>query len=224
MTQLSTVPEGATMSATRRRRLEIRRAILDAAIGEFARNGLAGTSTQAIAAAAGLTKAQLHYYITSKEELYEEALQFIVGEWKDIFFFSTSSSDPAEVICSYIDRKMRHALEHPEVSRLFASEVARGASVLSQHWGELKAAVDEASAVIRSWIDAGLIRPVDPVLFQMNMWAVTQHYAEYEAQVRTLLETPEGEALDADRIIREATELVLARCGLARPQADRGTA
>lgn len=210
------------MTAARKRRLEIRRAILDAAIGEFARNGLAGTSTQAIAAAAGLTKAQLHYYIASKEELYEEALQFIVGEWKNIFFLSTGSSDPAEVICSYIERKVRHALEHPEVSRLFANEVARGASVLSQHWGQLKAAVDEASDVIRAWIDEGRILPVDPVLFQMNMWAVTQHYAEYEAQARFLLETPADEALDADRIIREATELILRRCGLTWPETKVG--
>ncbi|MFP4449526.1 MAG: helix-turn-helix domain-containing protein, partial [Rhodosalinus sp.] len=53
------------MNLVRRRRDEIRRAILDAAIREFAKNGLAGTSTQALAEAAGLTKAQLHYYISS---------------------------------------------------------------------------------------------------------------------------------------------------------------
>lgn len=47
------------MSETRRRRQEIRRAILEAAIREFARNGLEGTSTQTLADAAGLGKAQL---------------------------------------------------------------------------------------------------------------------------------------------------------------------
>ncbi|WP_199525910.1 TetR family transcriptional regulator C-terminal domain-containing protein [Rhodosalinus halophilus] len=205
------------MNLVRRRREEIRRAILDAAIREFAKNGLAGTSTQALAAAAGLTKAQLHYYISSKEELYEEALHFIVREWRTIFFVSAGSDDPAETIASYIERKIRHALDHPEVSRLFANEVARGAYVLSRHWGELKQAVEEASGVIEGWIAAGRIRPVDPLLFQMNMWAVTQHYAEYEAQARHLLGVPEGTPLDAERIIAEAQDMFLLRCGLTPP-------
>ena len=79
-----------------------------------------------------------------------------------------------------------------------------------------------AIQLAKQWIDEGRILPVDPLLFQMNMWAVTQHYAEYEAQARFLLETPEGEALDADRIIREATELVLRRCGLTWPEPKTG--
>jgi TetR/AcrR family transcriptional regulator len=210
------------MTAARKRREEIRQAILDAAIREFARNGLAGTSTQAIAEAAGLTKAQLHYYISSKEELYEEALHYIVGEWKQIFFLSTGTGEPREVIASYVARKIRHALHYPEVSRLFASEVARGASVLSAHWGELRASVDEASQVIEGWVASGRIRPVDPLLFQMNMWAVTQHYAEYETQARFLLDTGEGAALDEARIIEEATALFLARCGLEPAESGAG--
>ncbi len=205
------------MSSAQKRRVQIRQAILDGAIREFARNGLSGTSTQALADAAGLTKAQLHYYITTKEDLYEEALRFIVEEWRHIFFVSAGPDDPAAVISSYIERKIHHALDYPEVSRLFANEVGRGATVLSRYWGELKTAVDAATAVIEGWIAAGQIRPVDPLLFQMNMWAVTQHYAEYEAQARHLLGTPQGLPLDRDRIIREAQETFLLRCGLPVP-------
>ncbi|MEY8841799.1 TetR family transcriptional regulator C-terminal domain-containing protein, partial [Cribrihabitans sp. XS_ASV171] len=197
------------MSSAQKRRVQIRQAILDGAIREFARNGLSGTSTQALADAAGLTKAQLHYYITTKEDLYDEALRSIVGEWRHIFFVSAGPEDPATVISSYIERKINHALDYPEVSRLFANEVGRGATVLSRYWGELKTSVDEATAVIEGWIAAGQIRPVDPLLFQMNMWAVTQHYAEYEAQARHLLGTDAGLPLDRDRIIREAQETFL---------------
>jgi len=205
---------GERMTSAQRKRKEIHGAIRNAAIQEFARNGLAGTSTQTIAQTAGITKAQLHYYISSKEELYQQVLGEIVAQWKDIFFLSASREDPALAITEYIDRKVRHALEYPDVSRFFANEIARGAPEMAPHWNDLKSAVEEASGVIQEWIDSGKIRPVDPLLFQINMWAVTQHYAEYEAQTRVLMGKPEHSPLDADRIVAEATQLFLQRCGL----------
>ncbi|WP_264214391.1 TetR family transcriptional regulator C-terminal domain-containing protein [Leisingera thetidis] len=202
------------MTAAEKKRREMREAIRDAAIREFARNGLAGTSTQAIAQAAGITKAQLHYYISSKEELYQDVLRYIVEQWREIFFLAASPNDPATAIATYIERKLRHALEYPDVSRFFAREMARGAPEMPPHWRGLRQAVGEASAVIEKWIECGQIDPVDPLLFQINMWAVTQHYAEYEAQVRVLMDVESECPLDADRIIKEATSLFLLRCGL----------
>lgn len=201
------------MNSTVRKRRELQQAIHDAAIAEFARTGLAGTSTQAIAQRAGISKAQLHYYITSKEELYQQVLGSIVAEWRTIFLLSADCDDPALAISRYVERKLRHALDHPQASRLFAHEMARGAPEMARHWPELRKSVDEASAMIQGWIDSGRIAPVDPLLFQINIWAVTQHYADYEAQVRVLTGAGEG-PLDADRIIREATALILRGCGL----------
>ena len=206
------------MNVAQQKRRAIHDAIREGAIREFARNGLAGTSTQAIAEAAGITKAQLHYYIASKEELYQQVLGEIVHEWREIFFLSPLQDDPRQAISAYIRAKLRHALDYPDISRLFANEIARGAPEMAGHWDDLKIAVAEASAVIRGWIDAGRIRPVDPLLFQMNMWAVTQHYAEYEAQARVLMAVPDAAPLDAERIIAEATQMFLLRCGL-EPQA-----
>ena len=110
--------------------------------------------------------------------------------------------------------RSRHALEYPDISRLFANEIGRGAPEMTEHWGVLKALVDKASEVIRRWVDEGMIRPVDPLLFQMNMWSVTQSYAEYEAQARVLMRTDPDASMDARRIIDEATKLFLLRCGL----------
>lgn len=201
------------MNSTLRRRRELRQAIHDAAILEFSRTGLAGTSTQAIAQRAGISKAQLHYYISSKEDLYREVLGSIVAEWRAIFFLSADPGDPARALRQYIERKLRHALDHPEMSRLFAHEMARGGPEMADHWPELRESVDEANAIIRGWIDSGKIAAVDPLLFQVHIWAVTQHYADYETQVRVL--TGAGDApLDAERIIAEATALILRGCGL----------
>ena len=213
------------MNAAIQKRRKIQEAIRNAAIREFARNGLAGTSTQAIAESAQITKAQLHYYISSKEDLYKQILGQIVKEWREIFFIAPFQNDPALAISTYIDRKIRHALEYPDISRLFANEIGRGAPEMTEHWGVLKALVDkasevirrwvdEASEVIRRWVDEGMIRLVDPLLFQMNMWSVTQSYAEYEAQARVLMRTDPDASMDARRIIDEATKLFLLRCGL----------
>jgi TetR/AcrR family transcriptional regulator len=57
------------------RNKETRAAILAAAGGIFAKSGLAGARTDAIAAAAGANKAMLYYYFKSKEGLYEAVVE-----------------------------------------------------------------------------------------------------------------------------------------------------
>jgi len=136
-----------------------------------------------------------------------------VAEWGAIFFLSADAGDPATAIAEYVGRKLRHTLEHPEMSRLLAHERARGGPEMAGHWPGLRESVDEANAIISGWIDSGKIAPVDPLLFQVHIWAITQHYADYETQVRVL--TGAGDApLDAERIIAEATTLILRGCGL----------
>lgn len=44
--------------------------ILDAAESEFAKHGLSGAWTEAIASRSGVTKAMIYYYLESKEGLY----------------------------------------------------------------------------------------------------------------------------------------------------------
>src|SRR5262250_2452604 len=51
-----------------------RAAILQAAVREFAREGVAGARTDAIARAAGVNKALLYYYFEDKEALYRAVL------------------------------------------------------------------------------------------------------------------------------------------------------
>jgi len=53
--------------------------------------------------------------------------------------------------------------------------------------GELKALVDEKVAVIRSWSAAGQIAAVDPYHLIFSIWALTQHYADFDVQVRAVL-------------------------------------
>ncbi len=73
----------STTEAQAERSAETRGRILDAALSEFAANGLAGARTEHIAVAAGVNKALLYYYFESKEKLYSAALEMVAGRVRD---------------------------------------------------------------------------------------------------------------------------------------------
>ena len=47
---------------------------------------------------------------------------------------------------------------------------------------------------LKTWIDQGRMNPVDPQYFMFSIWATTQHYADFEYQIRVL---NKGRALTA---------------------------
>jgi len=191
------------------KRTQINHAIRHAALVEFARNGLQGASMRDIAQRAGIAKPKLYYYISSKEELYKDILASIVERWSALFFDIQDEDDPEIAIAKYIDVKIRHALNNPMECRFFAQEVSRGAPVLRTHWDQSKLSVQHANSVIQNWIDRGKIKSVNPVVCQMQLWAVTQHYADYEAQAKFFLGVGEDDALDAEMLIEQAQALFL---------------
>jgi TetR/AcrR family transcriptional regulator len=199
----------------------IRDTVLDAAVREFARNGLRGGSIQTIAQEAGLSKAQLFYYFGSKDQLYEEALIHIVDIWQDFFLTGNFDQGPEVFFRSYIRRKLRLSLEHPEISQLYSNEIVQGAPFLRKYWHASKSTSQKAAAIIQKWIDAGLLRNVDPILLQFNIWGITQNYALHASQVRNLTGN-ENEPLDFDAITEQVTDLVLGGCLTSRrdPQVE----
>ena len=58
------------MVSTRMSAEERRESVLDAAVAEFARGGLAGTSTEAIAARAGISQPYLFRLFSTKKDLF----------------------------------------------------------------------------------------------------------------------------------------------------------
>ncbi|MDN5927304.1 MAG: TetR family transcriptional regulator C-terminal domain-containing protein, partial [Hyphomicrobiales bacterium] len=52
---------------------------------------------------------------------------------------------------------------------------------------ELKTLVDEKAAVISGWMRAGKIAATDPRHLIFSIWATTQHYADFDVQVRAVL-------------------------------------
>jgi TetR/AcrR family transcriptional regulator len=205
-------PDGP-LSRARPGRERIMAAIRTAAVTEFSLHGLKGTSTQAIAARAGLTKPQLHYYIAGKEELYEELLMQVLHAWKVVFSFE-DASDPATVLGSYIRKKLDHAIDSPEMSRLFTREILDGGRNLDRYWPNARAWTQNKIDVINGWIARGQMRPLDARMLLMHIWAMTQSYADYAIQARVMLGLPPDAPIDREPIARELVAFVLNGCGI----------
>ena len=66
---------------------------------------------------------------------------------------------------------------------------------------------DEKCAVITGWVAAGKLAPVDPRHLLFSIWATTQHYADFEVQVDTLLgggaEVFDGAAAHLETLFRK---------------------
>ena len=86
------------------------------------------------------------------------------------------------------------ARDYPRESRLFAGEICRARRTSPTSSGPLKALVDAKARIIAAWADAGRIAPVDPHHLIVTIWAVTQHYADFDAQLEPS-SAPTGKAL-----------------------------
>ncbi|RWR49446.1 TetR family transcriptional regulator [Sinirhodobacter ferrireducens] len=162
--------------------------ILEAALEVFSAQGFRGATLDQIAQAAGLSKPNLLYYFPSKEAIHVELLSGLLDDWLAPLRAMDPAGEPKAEIMAYMHRKLEMSREMPRESRLFANEVLQGAPRMSALLGsELKELVDEKAAVIRAWSEAGRIAPVDPHHLIFSIWALTQHYADFDVQVRAVL-------------------------------------
>lgn len=182
-------PARAEQTARRTRiQAENSERILAAALEVFSAEGFSGATIDRIAEQAGMSKPNLLYYFRSKEEIYRTLLDRLLDTWLEPLRALDPEGDPAREIARYIDRKIEMARDYPRESRLFAREIIHGAPILGDVLsGSLKELVDREAAVIRRWIEAGKLAPHDPRHLIFAIWATTQHYADFDAQVRAVL-------------------------------------
>ena len=165
-------------------------AILDAALEVFSSQGFRGATLDRIAERAGLSKPNLLYYFPTKAAIHEALLAGLLDTWLDPLRALDPEGDPVEEVLTYVRRKLEMSRDLPRESRLFANEILQGAPVVGPTLGtHLKALVDEKAAVIAGWAEAGRIAPVDPHHLIFSVWALTQHYADFDVQVRAVLGT-----------------------------------
>jgi TetR/AcrR family transcriptional regulator len=180
-----------------RRRTRIQREkqdrILEAALDVFSVHGFRGATIDQIAEAAGMSKPNLLYYFPRKEEIHKRLIAELLDMWLAPLRELDAGGDPIAELRSYIRRKLGMARDFPRESRLFANEMLQGAPrTLDMLEGDLKALVDDKAQVIRGWMAAGRLAPADPYHLIFSIWATTQHYADFDVQVRAVLGKDRG--------------------------------
>ncbi len=213
----------ARPQSRRASRISTEDAILSAAEAVFAEKGYDGATTSAIAAAAGLPKANVHYYFATKEQLYRRIIAGILGTWLDAARAFDEFGSAAEALERYIGAKMDLARERPYGSRVFAKEIMRGAPVAQDFLDTtLKAWVEERARVVRRWIGEGQLRPIEPRTLFFMIWATTQHYADFAHQIAAL---NDGAPLsDAEFEAAKAQVIAIILAGVELTDSPRSTA
>ncbi|WP_299704405.1 TetR family transcriptional regulator C-terminal domain-containing protein [uncultured Tateyamaria sp.] len=189
------MPDGTSKKPSRIQ-MRNRSLILDAALDVFSAHGYRGATLDQIADAAGLSKPNILYYFSGKEEIHVTLLNQLMETWLDPLVEMDAAGDPMTELLDYVQRKLDMARDLPRESRLFAGEILQGAPRMLPHLrADLKPLFNEKCAVIQTWMDEGKLAQVDPRHLVFSIWATTQHYADFDSQVRVLLDDePHGSA------------------------------
>jgi TetR/AcrR family transcriptional regulator len=158
-----------------------RAAILQAAIREFAEQGMAGSRTDSIARAARVNKALLYYYFKDKETLYGEAIDFAFGQLSDhMMKVLDQDLPPREKVLLYVGTYFDFVASHHLLRNLIQMETMRAGHgsphlqrVAKRYFLPL---FSRLSAVLREGIDSGVFRRVEPLHFIPSMVALVVFY------------------------------------------------
>lgn len=201
------------MAAIRERKQSI---ILKAAGEEFASNGYEGTKIVDIANKINVPKANIFYYFPNKEKLYNSVLESFIQPLLLATKPFDEYDDPATALTDYIKLKIEISQQHPFASKVFASEMLRGAPHLSEQIIEqLTQQTQSASAKLQSWVDQGLMDNINPLHLLFSLWASTQTYADFNWQIKLHLNTEELTDSDYQQATQTLTQIILKGCGIS---------
>ncbi|HEU4373996.1 MAG TPA: TetR/AcrR family transcriptional regulator [Telluria sp.] len=164
--------------------------IVAEAVRVFAESGYEGASIATVADNAGLSKQNLMYYFPTKLALYQRVLDDVLDEWLDrMDTLADPARDPRDMLRAYIQAKLRFSRENPWASRVYAMEVISGAPLFGEQIRErVVPLVHKDIEVFERWIAEGRIAPVNATHLLFAIWAMTQSYADFAAQMALVLD------------------------------------
>jgi TetR/AcrR family transcriptional regulator len=190
--------------------------ILGEAVRQFAECGYEGTSIATVAERAGLSKQNLMYYFPTKQALYQRVLDNVLDDWlARMASLADPGKDPGDVLRAYVRAKLKFSREQPLASRVYAMEVIGGAKLYADQIRRRVIPLLRADiAVFERWIAEGKIAPVNATHLLFAVWAMTQSYADFAAQMTLVLDREQLKPSDFDDAERLITGMVLAAVGL----------
>ena len=166
---------------TRGKPEQSRAAILKAAVREFAREGVAGARTDAIARSAGVNKALLYYYFKDKEALYQAVLDEVFSGVRAAIQNALSQDlPPRERLAAYVRAHFDYIASNPLYPRIVHAEFLRAGRdpsrlqrVAKQYFQPIFVNI---ASLLREGEKSGDFRGVDPVHFIPSMISVIVFY------------------------------------------------
>jgi TetR/AcrR family transcriptional regulator len=171
--------------------------IMGAALDVFSQHGFRGATLDQIATATSMSKPNLIYYFPTKEAIFVSLLNRHMDRWLAPLREMDPDGEPLDEILKYIRAKVRMSREMPRESRLFANEIVQGAPRMRETLGDdLRQLFDHSTKVIGRWMDEGRLARLDPTHLIFSIWATTQHYADFDAQIQ-ILATGDSDIIDS---------------------------
>ena len=161
---------------------EAKAAILRAAMQEFADEGPAGARMDAIARAAGVNKALIHYYYKDKQSLYGAALDQVfaglAARMKKVF---ERELPPRETVLAFAGAHFDYLASSPIFPRVVQREMMRAGRHPSPHVRRivqryLRPLQRRLVQVLAQGIESGEFRRVNPLHFVLSMVAMNVFY------------------------------------------------
>ena len=188
-------------------------AILQAAEVIFAQRGFGAATTAEIAKAAGIPKANLHYYFNTKEDLYTRVLENILETWLTAADDFDKNHEPAEALENYIRTKVELSRTRPHASKIFAKEIISGAPFLYDHLcQDINPWIEQKTKIFDGWVDTGKVAPVDVRHLFFLIWSMTQTYADFSTQMGIVLKKEKMDQQDFDTAADMIVSMVFSLC------------
>ena len=189
--------------------------ILETAERVFARQGLAKTTTQMIANEAALPKANIHYYYRSKRDLLEAVLERILSKWLASVSQFKVEDGPRINLTRYISEKIDQSRANTSASKVFAMAlIGEDEFVIDYLRKHFVTELSREKKTIQFWVDQKLMAPISSEHLFISMWAMTQTYADFDSQVKVILNKETLDGADYDEAKVFITRMVLAGCGI----------
>jgi TetR/AcrR family transcriptional regulator len=181
------------------------------AVRVFAECGYEGASIATVADNAGLSKQNLMYYFPTKQALYQRVLDDVLDEWlARMDKLADGDQEPREVLRAYIQAKLRFSREQPLASRVYAQEVISGAQLYGEQiQNRVVPLLRKDIEVFERWIAEGRIAPINATHLLFAIWAMTQSYADFSAQMALVLNRKQLTRKDFDDAEKVIVEMVL---------------
>jgi len=191
-------------------RVKSQEVILNSALDEFINHGYKGATVQSIADLSGLPKANVLYYFKNKENIYHAVLERTLDMWDQGIGDIDYCDGPKVAIEKFIRAKVEMSFNNPKSSKIYAMEIIQGAQHLKDFARTyLRKWVREKSKIFQQWIDEGKMREVNPVSLIFLIWSSTQHYADFETQILTIMNRADYEEDDIEQVTQFLTSFIL---------------